>query len=207
MFRVMTENITSFADPVSASRLLAQIRARIRLKHYNIRTEQAYVDWIKRFVRHFGKRHPKDRGADEVQTSLSHLAVVGKVAASTQNQAKSALLFLYKEVLGVELFWLDKTESAKASKRLPVVLTRDEVSAVLSRLGGSHGLIARLLYGTGMRIVEGLRLRLRMKDVDFGRGEILVRDGKGARDRVAMLPASLPLAMGEHLARVRELYR
>ncbi|MFZ4535049.1 integron integrase [Propionivibrio sp.] len=198
-------SIPSQSEPPTAPKLLDQVRGRIRFKHYSIRTEQAYVDWIKRFIRHFGKQHPKDLGADEVQAFLTHLAVVGRVAASTQNQAKSALLFLYKEVLGVELPWLDKVESAKTPKRLPVVLTRDEVMAMLSRLEGSSGLIARLLYGTGLRIMECLRLRV--KDVNFERGEILVRDGKGAKDRVTMLPASVVPALRVHFDRVRELHR
>ena len=195
----------SSVDLAVPLRLLDQVRARIRFKHYSIRTEQAYVDWIRRFIRHFGKRHPKDMGADEVQVFLTHLAVAGRVAASTQNQAKSALLFLYKEVLAVELPWLDKVEAAKTPKRLPVVLTRNGVMSVLGCLEGSHALIARLLYGTGLRIMEGLRLRV--KDVDFSRHEILVRDGKGAKDRVTMLPASLVPALREHLDRVRELHR
>lgn len=198
-------SITSLTEAMSAPRLLEQVRARIRFKHYSIRTEHTYVDWIKRFIRHFGKRHPKDMGADEVQSFLTHLAVAGNVAASTQNQAKSALLFLYKEVLALELPWLDKVEAARTPKRLPVVLTRDEVMAVLLRLEGRHGLIARLLYGTGLRIMECLRLRI--KDVDFERGEILVRDGKGAKDRVTMLPASVIPALREHVERVRELHR
>ena len=134
--------ITSSVERGAAPRLLDQVRARIRFKHYSIRTEQAYVEWIKRFIRHFGTQHPKDLGAIEIQAYLTHLAVAGRVAASTQNQAKSALLFLYKEVLAIELPWLDKVESAKKSKRLPVVLTRDEVIAVLSRLEGRYGLIA-----------------------------------------------------------------
>ncbi len=196
--------IPSSSDPASAPRLLEQVSARIRFKHYSIRTEQAYLDWIKRFIRHFGKRHPKDMGAEEVQEFLSHLAVAGRVAASTQNQAKSALLFLYKEVLAFELPWLDKVEAAKTPKRLPVVLTRNEVMAVLTRLEGTHNLVARLLYGTGMRIMEGLRLRV--KDVDFERLEILVRDGKGAKDRVTMLPASVAPALQEHLKRVQALH-
>jgi len=200
----MPENPSS-ADLASPLRLLDQVRARIRFKHYSIRTEQAYLDWIRRFIRHFGKRHPKDMGADEVQMFLTHLAVAGRVAASTQNQAKSALLFLYKEVLAVELPWLDKVEAAKTAKRLPVVLTRNEVMSVLACLDGSHSLIARLLYGTGLRIMEGLRLRV--KDVDFSRNEILVRDGKGAKDRVTMLPASIVPALREHMGRVRELHR
>ena len=194
----------SFAAPASPPRLLDQVRSRIRFKHYSIRTEQAYVDWIKRFIRHFDKRHPREMGAEEVRVFLSHLAVEGRVAASTQNQAKSALLFLYKEVLGVELPWLNKVEAAKTSRRLPVVLTRSEVAVLLSRMEGVTGLVAHLLYGTGMRIMEGLRLRV--KDMDFGRGEILVRDGKGAKDRVTMLPAILAPELREHLAGVRETH-
>ncbi len=144
-------------------------------------------------------------GAKEVEEFLSHLAVAGRVSASTQNQAKSALLFLYKEVLGAELTWLDQVASAKTTKRLPVVLTPSEVTSMLSRLDGSHALLARLLYGTGLRIMEGLRLRV--KDVDFERGEILVRDGKGGKDRVTMLPASISRALQLHLERVREQHR
>ncbi|MDO8292321.1 MAG: integron integrase [Gallionella sp.] len=198
-------SIPSQSESVSAPRLLEQVRGRIRFKHYSIRTEQAYLDWIKRFIRHFGKRHPRDMGAVEVQEFLTHLAVAGRVAASTQNQAKSALLFLYREVLEVELPWLDDVEAAKTPKRLPVVLTSADVRAVLARLEGSHGLIARLLYGTGLRVMECLHLRV--KDVVFERGEILVRDGKGFKDRVTMLPASLAPALREHMERVRELHR
>jgi integron integrase len=188
----------------SAPRLLDRVRDKIRLKHYSLRTEQAYVDWIRRFILHHGKRHPGDMGAPEVEAFLTHLAVAGKVAASTQNQAKSALLFLYREVLQTDLPWLDGVESAKAPKRLPVVLTVAEVQAVLSRLTGTHWLIGCLLYGTGMRIMECLRLRV--KDVEFARGEILVRDGKGFKDRVTMLPTSAAGLLQEHLARVRELH-
>jgi integrase len=164
---------------VSAPKLLDQVRGKIRLKHYSLRTEQTYVDWIKRFILFHGKRHPKVMGAAEVEAFLTHLAVAGKVAASTQNQAKSALLFLYKEVLGSELPWLDNVERAKTPKRLPVVLTRDEVQAVLSRLEGTHWLIVSLLYGSGLRIMEGVRLRV--KDVDLSRREILVRDARDSR--------------------------
>jgi integron integrase len=184
--------------------LLDQVRGKIRLKHYSLRTEQTYVDWIKRFIRHFDKRHPRDLGAAEVEAFLTHLAVAGKVAASTQNQAKSALLFLYREVLEAELPWLDNVQQAKAPKRLPVVLTRAEVHAVLSRLHGLHWLVASLLYGTGMSLMESLRLRV--KDVDFSRGEILVRDGKGFKDRVTMLPERLAAPLTEHLAGVRALH-
>jgi len=194
------ENNTQMPEP----KLLDQVRGKIRLKHYSIRTEQAYLDWIKRFVLHFGKRHPRDLGAAEVEQFLTYLAVHGKVAASTQNQAKSALLFLYKEVLALELPWLDNVEQSKVPKRLPVVLNRDEVQAVLSRLSGTHWLIASLLYGTGMRIMECLRLRV--KDVDFKRHEILIRDGKGFKDRVTMLPVSLAASLEAHLVKVRGLH-
>ncbi len=189
---------------VSAPKLLDQVRGKIRLKHYSIRTEQTYVDWIKRFILFHGKRHPKGMGAQEVEAFLTHLAVVGRVAASTQNQAKSALLFLYKEVLGIELPWLDNVTQAKAPKRLPVVLTREEVQAVLARLEGTHWLIASLLYGSGLRIMEGLRLRV--KDVELTRQEILVRDGKGFKDRVTMLPTALLAPLKTHLQRVKLLH-
>lgn len=186
-------------------KLLDQVRGKIRLKHYSIRTEQSYLDWIKRFILFHGKRHPKDMGPQDVEAFLTHLAVQGKVAASTQNQAKSALLFLYKEVLGIDLPWLDNVERAKAPKRLPVVLTRAEVHAVLTRLEGAHWLVASLLYGTGLRIMEAVRLRV--KDVDFARHEILVRDGKGFKDRVTMLPATLSAPLKAHLQRVKALHR
>jgi len=195
---------TSNTLPEKPPKLLDQVRAKIRLKHYSIRTEQAYTDWIKRFILHFGKRHPRDLGASEVEQFLTHLAVNGKVAASTQNQAKAALLFLYKEVLAMELSWLDKVEQAKTPKRLPVVLNRDEIQSILSRLSGTQHLIAGLLYGTGMRIMECLRLRV--QDVDFKRGEILIRNGKGFKDRVTMLPASLAPTLQTHLGKIKELH-
>lgn len=193
------------ASAHSAPKLLDQVRGKIRLKHYSLRTEQTYVDWIKRFILHFDKRHPRDMGAAEVEAFLTHLAVAGKVAASPQNQAKSALLFLYREVLETELPWLDNVERAKAPKRLPVVLTQAEVQAVFARLEGTHWLVASLLYGAGLRLMEALRLRV--KDVDPARREILVRDGKGFKDRVTMLPAALANPLGEHLKRVAELHR
>jgi integrase len=162
-----------------APKLLDQVRGKIRLKHYSIRTEQAYVDWIRRFILFFGKRHPRDLGAAEVEQFLTHLAVEGKVAASTQSQAKSALLFLYREVLDNELPWLDNVERAKVPKRLPVVLTREEVMAVLTRLEGTHWLVASLLYGTGLRIMEALRLRV--KDVEFSRGRSWCATARASR--------------------------
>lgn len=185
-------------------KLLDIVRGKIRLKHYSIRTEQAYVDWIKRYILHFNKRHPKDLGANEVEQFLTCLAVEGRVAASTQNQAKSALLFLYKEVLGAELPWLDKVQQAKAPKRLPVVLSKEEVRLILKHLDGTHHLIVSLLYGTGMRILEALRLRV--KDIDFSRKEILIRDGKGFKDRITMLPASLVVPLKTHLQKVKALH-
>jgi integron integrase len=185
-------------------RLLDQVRDKIRLKHYSLRTEQAYVDWIRRYILHHDKRHPSEMGAAEVEAFLTHLAAVREVAAATQNQAKSALLFLYKEVLGIELPWLEHVEKAKAPRRLPVVLTRDEVAAVLARLHGVHALVGRLLYGTGMRIMEGVRLRV--KDVEFTRRLIIVRDGKGQKDRVAMLPDRVAPPLQTQLARVRALH-
>ena len=173
------------ATDAAAPRLLDRVRDRIRVKHYSLRTEQAYVDWIRRFIGFHGKRHPLTMGAPEVEAFLSHLAVERTVASATQNQAKAALLFLYGEVLGVELPWLDGVVQAKASQRLPVVLTRDEVSQLLRRLDGVHRLVGCLLYGAGLRVMEALRLRV--KDIDFVRRN-LVRDGKGGKDRVTMLP-------------------
>jgi integron integrase len=186
------------------SLLLDRVRDKIRLKHFSIRTETAYVDWVRRFVVFHHRRHPRELGPEHVEAFLSHLAVQRNAAASTQNQAKSALLFLYKEVLGSELPWLDNVETAKRPQRLPVVLTRTEVDAVLSRMHGTNGLIARLLYGSGLRIMEAVRLRV--KDLDLEGCEILVRDGKGAKDRVTMLPSSLVDALRAHLVLVRELH-
>lgn len=186
----------------SEPRLLDQVRNKIRTKHYSIRTEQAYVDWVRRFILFHGKRHPLAMGASEVEAFLTHLAVSRNVAASTQNQAKSALLFLYKEVLEQDLPWLGKVEQAKAPKRLPVVLTQGEVQALLSRLEGVNWMMASLLYGAGLRLMECMRLRV--KDIEFTRREILVRDGKGGKDRVTMLPTALVTPLRAHLLRVRE---
>lgn len=185
-------------------RLLDQVRDKLRVKHYSIRTEQTYVDWIKRYIFFHDKRHPKDLDAADIEAFLTHLAVAGKVAASTQNQAKSALLFLYREVLEIQLPWLDNVTQARAPKRLPVVLTVSEVQAVLSRLSGSHLLIASLLYGGGMRLMEAVRLRV--KDVEFSRGEIIVREGKGFKDRVTMLPEAVVNGLKLHLAKVKALH-
>jgi integron integrase len=186
-------------------KLLEQVSAKMRVKHYSLRTEKSYIDWIKRYIWHHGKRHPKDMGAAEVEAFLTHLAVERNVSASTQNQAKSALLYLYKEVLGVELPWLDNVTQAKVPQRLPVVLTQAEVQAVLSGIDGTMWLISSLLYGSGLRIMEALRLRV--KDVDFARREILVREGKGFKDRVTMLPVSLVEPLKAHLLKVQALHQ
>lgn len=185
-------------------KLLDQVRDRLRVKHYSIRTETQYLQWIRRFILFHGKRHPREMGAVEVEAFLTHLAVAGRVAAATQNQALSALLFLYREVLNIDLPWLDKVVRAKQPQRLPVVLTRQEVTAILDRMTGVHGLMARLLYGTGMRLMECVRLRV--KDVDFEQAEIVVRDGKGAKDRITMLPQSLIAPLHDHLRWRRQLF-
>lgn len=185
-------------------RLLDLLRTRIRLKHYSLRTEQTYIEWAKRYILFHGKRHPAEMGKEEVEVFLSHLAVKHNVSASTQNQAKAALLFLYREVLETELPWLDDVEQAKKPQRLPVVLTVNEVQALLSRLPGTHALMGRLMYGTGMRLMETVRLRV--KDVDFERREIIVREGKGAKDRITMLPQAVAAPLRDHLAVVKRLH-
>lgn len=197
------QNTPSPSTP-NPPKLLEQVAAKCRAKHYSIRTERAYVDWVKRFILFHSKRHPKEMGSAEIEAYLSYLAVSHHVSASTQNQAKSALLFLYKSVLEIELPFLDNVTQAKTPKRLPVVLTQAEVFTVLNRLEGSMWLIASLLYGSGLRIREALRLRV--KDIDFTRREILVRDGNGFKDRVTMLPASLVAPLKAHLLKVQALH-
>src|SRR6202163_846778 len=182
-------------------KLLDQVRDVMRLKHYSLRTERTYCDWIERFIRFQKLRHPRDMGEAELSTFLTHLARDGKVAASTQNQALSALLFLYKEVLKQEIGWLENVERAKKPTRVPVVLTRDEVHRVFGYLHGSPRLMAGLLYGSGLRLMECVRLRV--KDIDFGYARITVRDGKGAKDRVTMLPVNLANVLERHLKRVK----
>lgn len=190
--------------PSQGPKLLDVVRSRIRLKHYSLRTEDAYLSWIKRFILFHHKRHPREMGAEEVTAFLSHLARDGHVAAATQNQALAALLFLYKEVLGVELPWLAAIERAKKPKRLPVVLSRDEINRLISRLEGTHALMARVLYGTGMRLMECVRLRV--KDVDFDHLEITVRNGKGGKDRMTMLPDLLVGPLRDQLRKSRTLF-
>jgi integron integrase len=186
------------------AKLLDQMRDRVRIKRYSIRTETSYVDWARRYILFHGKRHPREMGAGEVEAFLNHLALERQVAASTQNQAKSALLFLYREVLGVDLPWLDGIVSAKATKRLPVVLTQREAGEFLHHLNGTMWLIVALLYGTGMRLLEGVRLRV--KDVEFERREVIVREGKGNKDRVTVLPENLIQPLRDQFAKTRRLH-
>lgn len=186
-------------------RLLDQVRNIIRVKHFSLSTERAYVGWVRRFILFHNKEHPMNMAEPEIRQFISHLAVDAKVSASTQTVALSALLFLYREVLKRDLPYIDHIERAKPSKTLPVVFTRSEAQAVLARLDGTHHLIASLLYGSGLRLMEALRLRI--KDLDFERCEITVRQGKGAKDRVTMLPVSMAESLQAHLARVRVLHQ
>jgi integron integrase len=180
---------------------LDQVRDRVRRLGYAKRTELSYAHWIKRFILFHDKRHPKEMGKSEVEAFLTSLAVERNVAASTQNLALSAILFLYREVLGTPLPWLEEVTRAKKPARLPTVLTREEVQAVLHDMPGIVGMMLRLLYGTGMRLMECVRLRV--KDVDFAMNQITVRDGKGGKDRVTMLPQSLAQALRLHLAQIK----
>ncbi|MBS1155132.1 MAG: integrase [Proteobacteria bacterium] len=185
-------------------KLLDQTRDRLRFLHYSIRTEESYLQWIRRFILFHHKCHPAEMGSTEVEAFLTWLAVEGNVATATQNQALAAILFLYREVLGTELPWMNDIARAKKPRRLPVVLTTQEILQVLQQTGGQTGLILRLLYGTGMRLLEGCRLRI--KDLDLARNEILVRDGKGQKDRVTMQPQSLVQILRNHLESVKALH-
>ena len=186
-------------------KLLDRTREILRLKHYSIRTEDAYIGWITRYILFHDKRHPKDMGAPEIEAFLSHLASEGNVSASTQNQAFSAILFLYRHVLDITL-GDQQIDALRAKKRhnLPVVLTKEEVKTVLTLMTGKHQLMAKILYGSGLRLMECVRLRIH--DVDFNMSEITVRDGKGAKDRITLLPESLHGPLVEHLERVKLLH-
>jgi integron integrase len=183
-------------------RLLDRVRAAVRIRHYSRRTEKAYVAWIRRYILFHGKRHPLEMGAPELTRFLTSLAVDGNVAASTQNQALSALLFLYRQVLDVDVPWLEDVVRAKRPQRLPIVLTREEARALLHHLEGTPRLMAYLLYGSGLRVLECCRLRV--QDVDFAANQIVVRTGNGAKDRVTMLPGAVRTALTDHLAVVHE---
>lgn len=191
--------------PRQQPKLLDRMREAIRVRHYSLATERNYVQWARRFIFFHGKRHPQDMGAAEVEAFLSDLATTRTVSASTQNQAMHALLFLYKDVLGITLPWLDGITRAKVSKRLPSVLTVAETQAMLRKLpDDTNGMIIRLLYGTGMRIKECLRLRI--KDMDFARRQITIREGKGGKDRVTMLPDALVPALEAHIIERRRIH-
>ena len=190
-------------EQTNPPKLLDRVRQTIRLKHYSYRTEQTYVNWIVRYILFHDKRHPKEMGVTEVEAFLSHLAVVDNVAASTQNQALSALLFLYKFVLEQELPSVDALR-AKKSRYLPTVLTKEEIQDIIQRLSGEHKLLVQLLYGTGLRLTEVLSLRI--KDLDFSQQQIVVRDTKGHESRVTMMPTSLAPFLQEHLTRTRYLH-
>jgi integron integrase len=195
----------STAAVASSPKLLDRVRWQLRVKHYSIRTEQAYVDWIRRYIFFHRKRHPNEMGEKEITDFLSHLAVEKSVAASTQNQAFSALLFLYQQVLERKLDFIDNVQRVTRPAKLPVVFTPSEARAVLAHLKGDYRLMAELLYGSGLRLMECLRLRV--KDIDFGYNRISVRDGKGMRERVALLPQQVRRPLRAHLDRVKELHR
>lgn len=198
----------SAAYPAQSPRLLEQVREMIRFKHYSLKTEEAYLYWTRFFVRWHGRtgpmRHPREMGAAEVQQFLQMLANERRVSVSTHNQALSALLFLYREVLGQNLPWMNELQRPTRPRRIPSVLTQAEVSALLGAMEGELGLLARLLYGTGMRLMEGLRLRV--KDLDFDRHVLVVREAKGGKDRVVMLPRSLQAAMSAQVATARAVW-
>lgn len=185
-------------------KLLDRVRQKIRLKHYSIRTEEEYVGWIRRFILYHNKKHPKDMGQKEVEAFLTHLALDGKVAASTQNQAFNALLFLYEKVLELDVIKNIDAYRAKRPQRVPTVLTFEEVTEVIDAMSGISQLIAKVLYGCGLRGIESVRLRV--QDVDFNMDQIIVRDGKGRKDRITMLPEVVKAALPEHLSYVKKLH-
>ncbi|MDB5971615.1 MAG: integrase [Hydrocarboniphaga sp.] len=203
-FDQQTATELAVAPTSQPPRLLDRVRSALRVRHYSRRTEEAYVAWIRRYILFHGKRHPVEMGGEEVTAFLSNLATEGSVAASTQNQALAALLFLYRQVLEVELPWLNAVVRAKKPRRLPTVLDLSETRQLLARMDGITGLVARLMYGTGLRLNEALQLRV--KDLEFGRRELIVREGKGAKDRVTMLPESLILLLRDQLERAKLLF-
>jgi integron integrase len=190
---------------IHSSRLLTTVRETLRRKHYSLRTEASYLSWIRRFILFHGKRHPREMSSPEIEAFLTHLAVQGKVAASTQNQALSAILFLYRQVLNIEIELPIHSIRARRSHRLPTVLSKEEVAQILGCMAGTHQLMGKLLYGSGLRLMECLRLRV--KDIDFAQRQVLVREGKGLRDRVTMLPEALIPPLREHLQRARRLHQ
>jgi integron integrase len=204
-FGTILNVLPSNAAVASSPKLLDRVRWHLRVKHYSIRTEQAYVDWIRRYILFHHKRHPNEMGEKEIIRFLTHLAVEKNVAASTQNQAFSALLFLYQQVLERKLDFIDNVPRVSRPAKVPVVFTRAEAHAVLKRLHGENQLMAELLYGAGLRLMECVRLRV--KDIDFGYNQITVRDGKGLRQRVTLLPQRLRRPLQLHLTHVRALHQ
>ena len=190
--------------PAAPRGLLAAVRDRVRSLHYSLRTERAYVLWVRRFIAFHGRRHPREMGVQEVTAFLSSLAVRSQVAAATQNQALAAILFLYREVLSVDLPWLSEVIRAKRPRRLPVVLTVLEVNLLLGKVEGLPGLMARLMYGTGMRLSECVALRV--KDLDLARREVTIRDGKGGKDRMSVVPLSLVMPLRQQLLAARHVF-
>lgn len=197
-------NQSNLQKSTNSPKLLDQVRNELRFMHYSKRTEEAYTQWIKRYIYFHKKRHPKEMGSEEITTYLTYLAVSRKVSASTQNQALSALLFLYKQVLKIDLPWLKDIHRAKRPKHLPVVFTRSEVKGLLSQFDGTKWLIFSLIYGCGFRIMECVRLRV--KDIDFCYKQIVIRDAKGQKDRVTVLPEKLVDPLKLHLEKVRHLH-
>src|SRR3954463_5263301 len=185
-------------------RLLDEVRAVCRMRHLSLRTEQAYIAWIRRYIFFHNKRHPREMSEPEIRQFISHLAVNGGITASTQTVALSALLFLYRDVLKIDLKYISDIERARKPKRLPTVFTREETKRIFANLEGTHWLIAGLLYGSGLRLMECLRLR--MKDVDFTYCQLTVRDGKGEQDRITMLPTKLKEPLTRHMQRVKALH-
>jgi len=203
-YRGGNAGVTAVESQADKPRLIEEVRRKLRTRHYSLRTEQAYVGWIRRFILANGKRHPDGMGEVEVERFLSTLATEGDVAAGTQNQALSALLFLYRHVLRVDLPWMATVVRAKRPRRVPTVLSRDEVQRLLAAMDGRTWLLASLLYGTGMRLLECLRLRV--KDIDFARNAIVVRDGKGGKDRHTVLPRKLVDPLQREIERARLLH-
>lgn len=202
---IMPDDVISRAPGEKKPKLLEQMRTALRSRHYSRKTEQSYCQWVRRFIHFHGLRHPAEMAEPEVNKFLTYLAIDRKVSASTQNQALCALLFLYRYVLGRELGDLGDVIRARKPKRLPVVMTREEVRVVLQQLSGDKWLVASLLYGAGLRLMESLRLRI--QDIDFDRNEIMVRDGKGAKDRITMLPESLKSPLRDQLRKVKEIHQ
>jgi integron integrase len=202
---MILENLKNSQNVRPKVRPLDSVRETIRRKHYSLRTESTYIDWIKRYILFHRKRHPAEMGAAEMEQFLNYLAVQKKVAASTQNQALSALVFLYREVLRQDFEWMENLERAKRPARLPIVLTELEVHKVLAHLDGQLWLMASLLYGSGLRLMECVRMRV--KDIDFEYRQIMVRDGKGNKDRVTMLPEAALEPLKQHLEKVQSLHQ